>query len=41
MRPAKFNATAEPAQAIVTFVRESVFLGDGVHLYLWDGEHAH
>src|SRR4051812_44122291 len=38
MRPAKFNATAESSQAIVTFVRESIWMGDGIHLYLWDGE---
>ena len=38
MRPAKYDATAEPSQATVTFVRESIYLGDGYHLYLWDGE---
>jgi hypothetical protein len=38
MRPAKFNAATEPSQAIVSFVRESVFLGDGAHLYIWDGD---
>jgi hypothetical protein len=38
MRPTQFNAAAEPRQAIVTFVRESVWMGDGIHLYLWDGE---
>src|SRR5687767_6715547 len=38
MRPAQFKATAEPAQATVTFVRESVWMGDGIHLYLWDGD---
>jgi hypothetical protein len=38
MRPAQFNAAAEPSQAIVTFVRESVWMGDGIHLYLWDGD---
>ncbi len=35
MRPTQFNATAEPRQAIVTFVRESAWMGDGIHLYLW------
>jgi hypothetical protein len=37
-RPAKFNAATDPSQATVTFVRESVWMGDGIHLYLWDGE---
>jgi hypothetical protein len=23
---------------VVTFVRESVWMGDGIHFYLWDGE---
>jgi hypothetical protein len=38
MRPAKYNAAPDSAQATVTFVRESVFMGDGVHAYLWDGD---
>ena len=38
MQPAKFQATADDSYALVTFVRESVFMGDGIHLYLWDGE---
>jgi hypothetical protein len=38
MQPAKFQATPDDSYALVTFVRESVFMGDGIHLYLWDGE---
>jgi hypothetical protein len=38
MQPAKFTPTAEPQQALVTFVRESVYLGDAVPLNLWDGD---
>lgn len=38
MRPAKFHAAAEPPQATVTFVRQHIWLGDGIHLYLWDGD---
>ena len=38
MQPVKFQATADDSYALVTFVRESVFMGDGIHLYLWDGE---
>jgi len=38
MKPARFEAAAPPSEAIVTFVRQSVYLGDGIHLYLWDGD---
>ena len=38
MRPAQFNAKAEPTEAIVSFVRERVYMGDGKHVYLWDGD---
>lgn len=38
MREAKFSPTADASQSLVTFVRESIFMGDGIHVYLWDGE---
>ncbi len=38
MQEARFTPTAEPQQALVTFVRESVYLGDAVPLNLWDGD---
>lgn len=38
MRDARFQGDAEPMHALVTFVRESVFMGDGMALDLWDGD---
>src|SRR5262245_49800642 len=37
-RPAKYVAKPDSSQAIVTFVRESVFVGDGSPVYIWDGD---
>jgi hypothetical protein len=38
MRPAQYRSAPAAEEAIVTFVRESIFMGDGIHLYLWDGD---
>lgn len=38
MRDAQYTSSSDSSHALVTFVRESIFVGDGIHCYLWDGE---
>ena len=38
MRDTQFQSNTDASHALVTFVRESVWMGDGIHLYLWDGD---
>ena len=38
MRDAQFKAEPSSEDALVTFVRDAVWMGDGIHFYLWDGD---
>jgi hypothetical protein len=37
-KPAKHQEAPATGKALVTFVRQSIWMGDGIHAYLWDGE---
>ncbi len=38
MRDTKYQSNVDASYALVTFVRQKVWMGDGIHLYLWDGD---
>jgi len=38
MKDTQFRDAPANSRALITFVRESIWLGDGIDLYLWDGE---
>lgn len=38
MRDATYQRDVDASHALVTFVRQSVWMGDGINVYLWDGD---